>query len=98
MAMSDFVDDTRYALRKIRREPAFFGFAALIIGLGVGANTAVYSVLSPLLLRPLPFEQPERLVWIAQSRGAGLSAVTSRASNLRDYRALNRTFDGVTGY
>ena len=92
------LQDVRYALRRMRREPAFAVFAALIIALGVGANTAVYSVLSPLLLRPLPFAEPERLVWIPLSNGVGLSAVTSRSSNLRDFRALSRSFAGLTGY
>ncbi|MEX2284258.1 MAG: ABC transporter permease [Gemmatimonadota bacterium] len=96
--MRTAVDDARYALRKIRREPAFFVFAALIIGLGVGANTAVYSVMSPLLLRPLPFAEPDRLVWVAHASEGGMSAVTSRASNLRDYRQLNHTFEALTGY
>jgi putative ABC transport system permease protein len=96
--MSDAIDDARYALRKIRREPGFFVFAALIIGLGVGANTAVYSVMSPLMLRPLPFKEPERLVWVAHASEGGMSAVTSRSSNLRDYRQNNRTFEALTGY
>ncbi len=96
--MSGAADDARYALRKIRREPGFFVFAALIIGLGVGANTAVYSVMSPLMLRPLPFAEPERLVWVALRSEGGMSAVTSRTSNLRDYRKLNRTFEALTGY
>lgn len=98
MVLEGILRDARYALRRIRREPGFFAFAALIIGLGIGASTAVYSVLSPLMLRPLPFEESERLVWIAHSREAGLSAVTSRTSNLRDFRAMNRSFEGLTGY
>jgi predicted permease len=93
-----FGEDVRYALRKVRREPAFFAFAALIIGLGVGANTAVFSVVSPLMLRPLPFDHPDRLVWIANTGTGGLSSVTSRTSNLRDFREMNRTFEAITGY
>jgi putative ABC transport system permease protein len=91
-------EDIRYALRKIRREPAFFVFAALIIALGVGANTAVYSVMSPLVIRPLPFHDPDRLVWVAHEKEGGLSSVTSRTSNLRDYREMTRTFESLTGY
>ena len=91
-------EDVRYAFRRIRREPGFFVFAALIIGLGVGANTAVYSVVSPLMLRPLPFDEPDRLVWIANAAEGGMSAVTSRTSNLRDFRERNRSFDAITGY
>lgn len=96
--MNGLLEDTRYALRTLGREKAFFVFAALIIGIGVGANTAVFSVMSPLLLRPLPFQEPDRLVWVAHARSGGMSSVTSRTSNLRDYREMNRSFDGLTGY
>ncbi len=91
-------NDLRYALRAVWRSKGFFAFAALIIGLGIGANTAVFSVLSPLLLRPLPFEEPERLVWVAHGTSGGMSSVTSRTSNLRDYRELSETLDALTGY
>lgn len=96
--MSGFLQDLHYALRTLRREKSFFVFAALIIGIGVGANTAVFSVMSPILLRPLPFREPDRLVWVALQKNGGMSSVTSRTSNLRDYRAMNRSFDGLTGY
>lgn len=66
--LTSLAQDVRSALREIRRDFRFYAFAALIIGLGVGANTAVFSVMSPLLLRPLPFENPDELVWVA--RGA----------------------------
>ena len=80
LSLMGFAQDARYALRWIRKDVGFFVFATLIIGLGVGANTAVFSVVRPLLLQPLPFETPGRLAWIALSHaeGAGLSAVTSR--------------------
>jgi len=85
-------------VRAIRRRPSFFAFAALIIGLGVAASSSVFSVMNALLLRPLPFEEPERLVWVAQSTEGGMSSVTSRTSNLRDFREMNRSFEGLTGY
>jgi predicted permease len=90
--------DVRYALRAARRDAGFFAVAILIVGLGIGANTAIFSVLNPLLLRPLPFEAPDRLVWLANTGDSGLSAVTSRTSNLRDYRRLSRSFEAITGY
>jgi predicted permease len=92
--------DVRHALRAFRREPGFFGLAMLIVGLGVGAGTAVFSVMSPLMLRDLPFQDPDRLVWIAKSADptGGMTAVTSRTSNLRDFRRLSESFEGLTGY
>lgn len=90
--------DARYALRAVRKDLRLFIFAAAIIGLGIGACTAVFSVLSPLLLRELPFDAPDRLVWVANSGEGGMSEVTSRTSNLRDFRETSRSFDGLTGY
>ena len=93
------VQDLRYALRAVRRDPMFFVFATAIIALGVGASTAVFSVTSPLLLQPLPFHEPERLVLIEHDgEGGGLSAVTSRTGNLRDIRERARSFDGLAGF
>ncbi|MCG8469302.1 MAG: ABC transporter permease [Gemmatimonadetes bacterium] len=94
------VRDVRQAFRAIKREPRFYGLAMAIVGVGVGACTAVFSVLNPLMLTPLPFEEPEALVWIANSGdpSGGMSAVTSRSSNLRDFRDLNRSFTAIAGY
>jgi hypothetical protein len=97
--VSGFFQDVRSATREVRRDFHFYAFAAVIVGLGIGANTAVFSVMNPLLLRALPFEVPEELVWVAQSRAEGnLSLVTSRTSNLRDFRDMNQTFRALTGY
>lgn len=99
IGMQALFHDLSYALRAIRRDPGFSIFATAIIGLGVGASTAVFSVMSPLMLQPLPFQNPERLVLIENSgTGGGLSAVTSRTSNLRDFREQARSFDGLAGY
>jgi predicted permease len=95
---TSLAQDVRSAIREIRRDFRFYAFAALIIGLGVGANTAVFSVMSPLLLRPLPFEKPDRLVWVALGASGGMSAVTSRTSNLRDFRTMNQSFESLSGY
>jgi len=96
--MGTFRDDIRYAMRRIRREPAFAAFAVAIMAIGVAAVTAVFSVMSPLMLRPLPFAHQQRLVWIAGEASGGLSSVTSRAFNLRDYRTYNRSFEAITGF
>ena len=97
-SVDHFFQDLRYAVRALRREPGFFAVAVLIIGLGIGASTAVFSVVDAVLLRPLPFEAPTRLVRIANTGDSGLSSVTSRSSNLRDWKQLNSTFEGLGGY
>ncbi|MEM6796567.1 MAG: ABC transporter permease [Acidobacteriota bacterium] len=90
--------DFRYALRSVRKDLRFFALAVLIVGIGIGACASVFSVLSPLVLRDLPFRQADRLVWIANEGEGGMSAVTSRTKNLSDFRELSRTFEGLTGY
>jgi predicted permease len=99
MATSFLAQDIRHTFRTLYRDGGFFAIAVLIIAIGIGANTAIFSVFNTLLFRPLPFHEPERLVWIANSaKGIGLSGVTSRSSNLRDYRRLNQSFESLTGY
>lgn len=93
--------DCAYGLRSLRRNPGFALFTAVVMGLGIGAATAVFSVMKPLVLAPLPFEEPHELVWIANEAEPGddsLSAVTSRTANLVDFRARTRTMVGVTGF
>ena len=63
--LGGLTDDVRSALRKLGRTPAFTIFAVLILGLGIGANTAVFSLVNAVMLRPLPFVAPERLVTIS---------------------------------
>jgi len=96
--MAGLVQDVRYAVRALRRDFGFFLFAALIVGLGIGATTAVFSVMNPLMLKPLPFDEPEELVWVANQRTGGMSLRTSRTSNLRDFRTMNESFEALTGY
>ncbi|MBI1314629.1 FtsX-like permease family protein [bacterium] len=64
--MSDFVHDLRYALRTLVRSPGFTIVAILTLAMGIGANTAVFSVVNTLLLRPLPFHEPDRIVMLWQ--------------------------------
>src|SRR5262245_26608299 len=58
------LQDLRYALRTLRRDLGFATFAILIIGLGAGASSTIFSVVNALLIRPLPFHDPARLVWV----------------------------------
>ncbi len=91
--------DIRYAGRTLRREAAFFAAAVTIIGLGIGANTAIFSVVNAVLFRPLRFQGSERLVWIANTgRDGGMSAVTTRVANYNDWRRVNRSFEEMAAY
>jgi putative ABC transport system permease protein len=84
--MSTLVQDLRYTFRILRRDAGFAAFAILIAGLGIGASATVFSVVNTLLLLPLPFAEPERLVWIANHDTAGLSGQTTQVGYMLDLR------------
>src|SRR5450432_1143836 len=96
--MESLLQDLRYALRAMRRDFGFCAMAAVILGLGIGANTAIFSVVNTLLFRPLPLRDAGRLVWIANTGATGLSGATSRVANYRDWRAMNQSFEDLTAY
>ncbi len=90
--------DLRYTLRTLRRDAGFTTFAILIVGLGIGASATVFSVVNALLVRPLPFHEPSRLVWIANHDTSGLSGQTTQVGHLLDLRELNQSFSDLAGY
>jgi putative ABC transport system permease protein len=98
-AMESILQDLRYTFRTLRRDAGFTLFAVLIIGLGIGASSTVFSVLNTLLVRPLPFRDPGRLVWIANNGGDGnMSGQTVQVTRLLDLRELNKSFSDIAGY
>jgi predicted permease len=91
--------DLRFTLRTLRRDRAFACIVILVLALGIGANVAVFSVVNTILLRPLPFHAPDRLVWFATNGGkGGLSEQTYTVSAFEEFQRNNRSFQDVTSY
>ncbi len=92
------LQDLRYCVRTLRRDAAFATFAILIVGFGVGASSTVFNIFNALVLRPLPFHAPSRLVWIANGESANLSAQTVQVFNLTDLKAQSESFSGIAAF
>jgi predicted permease len=97
-AVEGLARDLRYALRTLRRDSALTLFAVLIAGLGIGATTTVFGVVHALLIRPLPFNEPDRLVWIANGDSDNLSERTVQVVNLLTLRERSRSLVDVGGF
>ena len=96
--MGSLFDDFRYAVRQMSKAPGFAAVAIITLALGIGANTAVFSVIDAVMLRPLPYPEPERLV-DAQSAGTHNPAASSVSyPDFFDWRAQNRTLDHLVSY
>ena len=98
MALPSLLQDLRYTLRTLGRDAGFTVFAILIAGLGIGASATVFSVVNTLLLRPLPFERPDELVWITNRDVPGLSGQTTQVGYMQDLRERSRTMSAIAGY
>jgi hypothetical protein len=93
---SDLWQDVRYTARMLRKHPGFAAVTALTLALGIGANTAIFSVLYGVLLKPLPFHEPERLVAVwHRAPGLNLPQLEQGAATYLTYRASNRVFEDI---
>ncbi len=95
---ANLFSDLRDSVRSIRRDAAATVFIIAIAALGVGASTTVFSIVRALVLRPLPFEEPDRLVWIANGTSENLSSQTVQVNNLLEMREGSRAFTDIAAF
>lgn len=97
--ISDLAQDTRYALRLLRRSPGFTLVSILSLALGIGANTAIFSVINVVLLRPLPYRDSERLVTLWESnRQQGVSRSDVSPANFVDWGAQSQSLEQAAAF
>src|SRR5262245_325829 len=89
--------DLRYAIRMLLKFPIFSGLAILTLALGIGANTAIFTVFDAVLLKPLPFVKPEQLIRIYSS-GFQLDHAPVSPANFLDWKEQNRVFQQIAAY
>src|SRR5215510_5939348 len=95
--MSSFLKDLKYALRSLFKRPAFVAVSVITLALGIGANTAIFSLLNMILLRPLPVARPDQVVSVSV-RGKNDSMQAFSYANYKDFRDRNQILQGLLLY
>src|SRR5450432_3063091 len=96
--MKTFWNDLRFALRQLRKAPGFAVIAVLVLALGVGANTAVFSVVDAVLLRPLPYPEADRLVSVVETSTRDTADEVTQTPDFLDWRAQNHVFSAMAAF
>ena len=99
--MHKLLQDLRFAIRQLRKSPGFAVTTTLTLALGIGATTAIFSLVNTVLLRPLPFPEPDRLLWVSQlDQSVGVPGIPESLSypDFFDWRAQNHSFDAISCY
>jgi predicted permease len=97
--METLLQDIRYGWRMLARNPNFTAIAVLTLAIGIGASTAIFSVVDTVLLRPLPYREPEKLVLVSETLpGMSADEIGVSAGEYQDYRDRNRSFSQVAAY
>src|SRR5258706_11072306 len=92
------LSELKFAVRQLAKSPGFALVAIATLALGIGACTAMFSIVNAALLKPLPFREPERLVWIENVFGGGLSERTTRVDVFNGWREQGKSFESLAAY
>jgi putative ABC transport system permease protein len=95
--MNNILKDIRYGIRSLGKHPGFTAVAVITLALGIGANTAIFSVVNAVLLRPLPFDDPERIVWVWDTQPQLATTPTSLPDFL-GWKEQNKSFDHLAAF
>src|ERR1700759_5511516 len=94
--MNNLWQDVVYGLRILRRNPGFTAVAAIALALGIASTTSIFSVVDRVLLHPLPYPQPERIVYVAPTdRETGATTDATSPANYLDWAAQNKVFSQI---
>src|SRR6185369_5146621 len=97
--METLLRDLRYAIRASLKKPAFIAIVVLALAIGIGANTAIFSVVNAILLRPLPFKNPDRIVMVWMNNGKlKVDQDWHSYPNYVDYREQSSTFEEIAAF
>ena len=97
--MDSIIKDIRYGLRSLLKRPGFTAIALIALALGIGANTAIFSLVNAVVLQPLPYQDPDRLVWAWGNIRNGGNRASVAPLDYLDFRSQNKTFEhfGASG-
>ena len=96
--MESLIKDIQYGFRNLLKRPSYTAIALITLAFGIGANTAIFSLVSTVLLRPLPVPHPEQLVEVYGTFHQGADYTIQSYLNYKDYRDRNNVFSGLMAY
>jgi putative ABC transport system permease protein len=97
--MTNLLQDLRYASRTLSRSRSFVVIATLMLALGIGANTAIFSVVLTVLIRPLPYADAERIVWLSnQNQTLGVKGAFLNPADILDFREQSQSFENIAAW